>query len=47
MSIRKHEDNIVWGIEYDNARDVTLSGFLSFGSANTLKGSRASETCLL
>ena len=47
MSISKKEDNIVWGIEYDNARDVTLSGFCYFGSANRLEGSRASETWML
>ena len=47
MSSSEQEDNIAWGIEYDNARDVTLSGFHSFRSANRLEGSRASETCLL
>ena len=46
MSISKQEDNIVWRIEYDNARDVTLSGFRSFGLAKSLEGSRASETYL-
>ena len=31
------------GIEYDNARDITLSGFFSCGSVNMLTGSRASD----
>ena len=30
-------------IEYDNARYGTLSGFFSCGSANRLRGSRASD----
>ena len=47
MSIRKQEAIIGWGIESDNERDGTLSGFCSCGLVNRLEGSGASETWLL
>ena len=35
------------GIESDNARDGTLSGFFSCGSTNRIGGSRASDLVAL
>ena len=43
MSIRKQEASIGRGIESNNARDDTLSGFFYFGLANKLRGSGASD----
>ena len=43
MYISKEEATIGQIIEYDNARDGTLSGFFSCGSTNRIGGSRESN----